>query len=126
MNDKIHIEDEAEVESPVRLIVDHYDAALKAIYRAHVAHERGDRITRGKAVSQALAILQELTQSLDPLPAPRLVRRLIELYLWTGQLLVEANVFDDGGNLAKAARILSTLRSGWSDLHDRMRSETRQ
>ncbi|HTT37449.1 MAG TPA: flagellar export chaperone FliS [Burkholderiales bacterium] len=103
--------------SPLRLVVMLYDGALKAIYTAKVAMERGEIAAKGSAISKAIAIIDEgLRPALDLDAGGELAANLMALYQYiTGRLLF-ANLKNDKASLDEAARLLSELRSAWEAL----------
>ena len=110
--------------SPLRLIVMLYDGALKAIYAAKVAMERGEIASKGSAISKAIAIIDEgLRPALDLDAGGEIAANLMALYQYVTGRLLYANLKNDRRALDEAARLLSELRSAWEMLEQRARPQ---
>jgi flagellar protein FliS len=108
-----YMEDEVLTAEPVRLIQLLYRGALDSITSARRHLKLGDIGARSRAVSKAMAIITELALSLDHKKGGDVSKNLAELYAYTQQLLIEANVKQSDPPLEEAERLLSTLLEGW-------------
>ncbi|MEB2344429.1 MAG: flagellar export chaperone FliS [Deltaproteobacteria bacterium] len=105
--------------SPVALLAQLYDAALRHVEAARRHHEAGRVRERGEAISRALAIVGELRSSLDFERGADLAPRLEELYVYASERLFEANQRNAVVELAAAASVLGPLRDAWHELAER-------
>lgn len=98
---------------PIELIQLLYRGALDAIAGARAAVDAGDIQTRSRLISKAMAILNELSTSLDHAREPELCRNLVELYDYMLRKLIEANIHQTGEPLVEVERLLAELLRGW-------------
>ena len=108
-----HLEDEILTANPVQLIQLLYRGALDSITSARRYLKLGDIRARSRAISKAMAIVTELSLSLDHTTGGDLSKNLAELYAYAEKLLIEANVEQSDPPVAEAERLLSTLLEGW-------------
>jgi flagellar protein FliS len=73
----------------------------------------GDIRARSRSVSKAMAIVTELSLSLNHTVGGDLSKNLAELYAYTEKLLIQGNQEQSDPPLAEAERLLSTLLEGW-------------
>jgi flagellar secretion chaperone FliS len=100
--------------SPHRLIVMLYQGARQAIARARMHLLQGNIAERGKAISNAISIIQSgLQQSLNLEVGGEVAARLDALYTYMGRRLLEANVHQDEQMLVEVDRLLATLEEAW-------------
>jgi flagellar protein FliS len=100
--------------SPHRLIVMLYQGARQAIARARMHLQQGNVAERGKAVSNAISIIQSgLQQSLNKEAGGEIAARLDALYTYMGRRLLEANVRQDEQMLVEVDQLLATLEEAW-------------
>jgi flagellar secretion chaperone FliS len=100
--------------SPHRLIVMLYQGARQAIARARMHLQQGNIPERGKAISNAISIIQSgLQQSLNLEVGGEVAARLDALYTYMGRRLLEANVQQDEQMLVEVDRLLATLEEAW-------------
>ena len=74
----------------------------------------GDIRARSRAISKAMAIVTELSQSLDMSAGGELSRNLAELYGYIAKLLIQANAEQCEAPLSEAERLLTTLLEAWN------------
>ena len=108
-----HLEDEILTANPVHLIQLLYRGALDSITSARRYLKLGDISARSRAISKAMAIVTELSLSLDHTTGGDLSKNLAELYAYAEKLLIQANREQSDPPLAEAQRLLSTLLEGW-------------
>jgi flagellar secretion chaperone FliS len=100
--------------SPHRLIVMLYQGARQAIARARMHLQQGNIAERGKAISNAISIIQSgLQQALNKEVGGEVAARLDALYTYMGRRLLEANVQQDEQMLVEVDRLLATLEEAW-------------
>lgn len=100
--------------SPLELVVLLYDGALASIARARDSAGTGDLVTKGAAVTKALAIVAHLQGTLDMEAGSEIAENLDRLYVFVTDRLIEFNVQGRAEALDEAARVLTTLRDAWS------------
>ena len=108
-----YVEDEILSASPLKLIQLLYRGALDAITSARRHLKSGDIRARSCAITRAMAIVTELSLSLDHTSGGDLSRNLGELYAYTEKLLIQANTEQSDAPLAEAERLLSALLEAW-------------
>jgi flagellar secretion chaperone FliS len=105
--------------SPVRLVAQMYDRALREIRSAREHHAAGRTRPRGLSVSKALAILGALRESLDLERGGEVARNLEALYVFAVDRLVHANMAGDADALASAQQVLEPIHAAWEELAQR-------
>lgn len=105
-----------ETASPVRIVVQLYDGALRFIRRAQGAMEQKDVRAKGEALRRAHAIVSELQSTLDTSQAPELCAELDRLYEFVLHGLTQASFGSDPAELEPALDVLSQLREAWHEL----------
>ncbi len=87
--------------SPAQLVVMLYDGIIRFVTEAQAALEVNDRARMGDRIGRALAIVDELTATLDHKFAPELADNLTAIYgfckrrLYEANLNLDAKAFDD-------------------------------
>ena len=116
-----YFDDEVLNANPVQLVQMMYRGALDSIASARRYLRLGNILSRSRAIGKALAIVIELSRSLDAERGGELSRSLAELYDYIQRLLVQANVEQRSQPLEEAERLLSTLAQAWGavDPHSR-------
>ena len=104
-----------ETASPVQVVVQLYDGALKFLRQAEEAIARGDAKTRGAVLTKAHAVVSELQSTLDNKHAPDLCNELDRLYEFVLHRITQAALSDDAP-LTPAINVLSQLRGAWAEL----------
>lgn len=100
--------------SPHQLILMLFDGAIKAV-RLAKGHLRDRQIARkGERIAHAIAILEELTASLNHDVGGELPSHLEALYAHMIGRLVEANLHNREDLLDEVARLLGELRDAWA------------
>lgn len=102
--------------SPAQIVVMLYDGILRFVAEAHAALEAGDRARTGDRIGRAIAVVDELTATLDPKFAPELVENLTALYGFAKRRLYEANVNLDAQCLADVKTAITPLRDGFAQI----------
>jgi len=102
--------------TPLELVQMLFDAAVESAIDARRHLAAGRIPERGRAVSKTVAILSELSKSLDHQAGGELSARLAALYDYIGRILLEANFRQQDDGLAEAETLLRTLRDGWSQM----------
>lgn len=107
------LDDEILTADPVRLTQMLYRGAVDSITTARRYLKLGDIRARSRAISKAMAIVTELSLSLNHTTGGDVSKNLAELYAYTEKLLIQANREQSDPPLAEAERLLSTLLEAW-------------
>ena len=100
---------------PMELVCLLYQHALDAVRDARQHLKGGDIAARGKAISKAVAILGELSSSLDHNAGGTISTNLDELYSFMSLRLTEANIRKQDAPLADVESLLNTLGQAWRE-----------
>ena len=98
---------------PMELIRLLYDGALRAIRNARVHLANNEIAERSRAISKAMAILTELSGSLDHAAGGEISRNLARLYNYMQERLLEANLHQADQPLAEVLDLLQVLAEAW-------------
>lgn len=101
--------------SPGQLTLALYDGVLGRIQQARIAFEMGRVADRGAAIAKALAILEELTSSLDKSQGD-VAQNLDDLYYFATRELLYSNLRADPLGLDRAERVLKEVRDAWAQI----------
>jgi len=104
-----------------RLIVLAYEGTIKFIKQARMGIEAGDIATKCEKLSRAVAILGELSSSLDKEKGGEVAVRLESLYTYMMTRLLEANIESDVDKLNEVLSLLVTLHEGWVEVAGKSR-----
>ena len=96
--------------SPLQVLVQLYDGALRFLRTAEQAIEAGKPADKGVALSKAHAIVSELQATLDDSQAPELCAQLHALYDFALDQITQANIHNDATPLPGVIKVLSELR----------------
>ena len=105
-----------ETASPVQLVVDLYQGAIRFVRQAEAFHAAKDPGSRGRVLGRAHAIVSELQATLDHDQAPELCEELDRLYDFVLHQITEANVKNDVSTLQPAIEVMEQLESAWAVL----------
>jgi flagellar protein FliS len=108
-----YLEEEVLAANPLQLVRLLYRGALDSITAARRHLRLGEIRSRSGAISKTMAIVTELSRSLDRQQSGELSHHLEELYSYVQSLLIEANVSQSDPPLAEAETLLSTLLEAW-------------
>ena len=107
------LDDDILTANPVQLVQLLYRGAVDSVTSARRYLRLGDIRARSRAISKAMAIVTELSLSLDHTTGGELSKNLADLYAYAEKLLVQANLEQSDPPLAEAERLLSTLLEAW-------------
>jgi flagellar protein FliS len=102
--------------SPVRLVVQLYDGAIRFMRAGQQAIVEGDVKRRGDTLGRAHAIIAELQSTLDPSSAPELCGELDRLYEYVSHQITSAHLQADSAALEPAISVMTELRGAWDEL----------
>lgn len=105
--------------SPVRLLVQLYDGAIRFMSQALEADREGDHATRGNRLRRAHAVVTELQVSLVSSHAPELCEELERLYEFVLYVITEGSMHGRMEKLPGAISVMRELRSAWAELANR-------
>jgi flagellar protein FliS len=111
-----YLESKVLAADPLELVCLLYSEAGDAIRRAQ-AHLAGGHIAeRSREITRALAILWQLSSSLDHARGGAVSRNLAGLYDYMQRRLLEANFRQQAAPLAEVEKLLATLLDGWKQI----------
>ena len=114
---KVGLETSVMAASPHKLIVMLFDGAKMAVNNALRSMQAGDIEAKGKAISKAMAIINDgLHASLDKTAGGKLAANLAALYDYMTQRLLTANLKNDPAMLQEVDSLLEQLRLGWIEI----------
>jgi len=102
--------------SPAQLVVMLYDGILRFTTEPHVALAAGDRARMGERIGRAIAIVDEMTATLDHKYAPELADNLTALYGFCKRRLYDANVKLDAQCLEDVKTAIVPLRDAFATI----------
>jgi flagellar protein FliS len=109
-----YFENELQETSPLRLVEILYCSALDAIASARRHLRAGDISARSRCITKAMAIITELSISLNREAGGEISRNLAGLYAYSEKLLIQANFEQREQPLEEVERLLSTLLEAWA------------
>lgn len=109
--------------SPAQLLIMFYDGALKFIARAEMALEAKNMEAKGTAINKAIAILAELSATLDHEVGGEIAANLEGLYDFMIRELSQFNLKNDPSKLPAVVNMLSGLRETWVQAIDVVQRE---
>ena len=114
---KVGLETNISSASPHALIVMLYDGALVAVLKALAHMKAGNIAEKGKAVSHAIAIIDNgLRASLDRDAGGQIAASLDSLYDYMSRQLLTANLQNKPEILEEVHRLLADLRGAWNQI----------
>lgn len=111
---KVSVETGVLAANPHKLIVMLFEGALVAVTTAAKQMAAGDIAAKGKAISKAIAIIEDgLRASLDRKAGGEIAANLDALYQYMTGRLVIANRDNDPAILEEVQRLLGELKGAW-------------
>jgi flagellar protein FliS len=111
-NYRMYLETEVHSADPIKQVCLLYGGAMEATRAARRHLKKREIRERSRQIMRALAILRELSRSLDP-RYEQISRPLRELYAYMQTRLLEANAKQIDAPLEEVEQLLSTLHEGW-------------
>ncbi|SFF33463.1 flagellar protein FliS [Fontimonas thermophila] len=102
-----------EAATPHKLVEMLYAGILERLITARGAIGHGDRQTKLRALSSALAIVEHLRLSLDHVSGGEIARNLDALYDYMGRRLLQANLHDDVDAIDELLDLTRRIKSAW-------------
>ena len=118
-----YFENQVNTASPEQLLIMLYNGAIRFVGEAEEAMANKKIAYRGERISKAIAILSELSATLDHEIGGEIAANLESLYDYMIRTLLAANVQDDASKLVEVREMLSGMRDTWLDAIDKVRSE---
>ncbi|MDP1902188.1 MAG: flagellar export chaperone FliS [Rubrivivax sp.] len=101
--------------SPHQLVALLFDGFFAAVHRARGAMRGADIPAKGRALSQAVSIVNEgLKAALDVKAGGKLAEDLSALYAYVGLRLTQANLRNDEAALDECLRLMKPLQEAWA------------
>ena len=101
--------------SPGEILLALYDGSIRFARQARVAIENKDPATKGEKIGSTMAIIAELSSTLDHGQAPDLCSQLERLYDYLLERLQEASLNMDVVALDEVIMHLEKLRGTWEE-----------
>ena len=98
-----------------QILLELYKVLLLRLEQAEEHLRVGNRAKTGSAISEALAIVSALSESLDRGSEARAVPLLDTLYRTVSDWLLEANLRQDASRIESSHRVLAVLKRGWDE-----------
>ena len=117
-----YFENQVKTASPEQILIMLYDGAIRFLREARAAMESGDRIGRLEKKSRAVAILTELSSTLDFEKGGEIAENLDGLYWYMIRELTRPNNGDDPEPMKVSEDILMDLRDGWVQAIEKKRA----
>jgi flagellar protein FliS len=98
-----------------RLVVQAYDATIRALKEVRRSISENDFSARTRNVDLAFELISELRKSLNPEQGGELALSLNALYEYFSRELVTANAYNDGDRLDPVINMMTDLRNTWEE-----------
>jgi len=102
--------------SPHRLIQMLFERFLQEVSLAKTLIERKDFGKKAAHIAKAHSIVVGLQTSLETDSGYEISDNLEALYVYVGELLLEANTRNDADKLDEAAQLIGQIKSGWDGI----------
>jgi flagellar secretion chaperone FliS len=99
-----------------KLVVMLFSGAISFLGKARMSIEKRDFYNKGKYITKAQNIVDELNFSLDMEKGEEIAQNLRSIYLFLTRYLSKANVKNDMEMLNRAISILETLKSAFDEI----------
>lgn len=103
-------------QTPGRLVIMLYEGAIRFLKQAVSELEAGKFAEKGRLISKAQAVIQELNVSLDMEAGGDAAQNLRKLYNFSARHLSEADLQKDPQRLRDVIGILEELLQGWKSI----------
>lgn len=101
--------------SPEQILMMLYDGAIRFSYQAIQAMESGDKRVQAERISKVMAIVSELSNTLDHKVGGEIATDLDALYGFMMRELTRANLQKDRAGLDTVVDLLTGLRETWGE-----------
>jgi flagellar secretion chaperone FliS len=103
-------------QSPLELVVMLYDGAIRFLNMAAEGMRQKDLQAKRQGMSNAMAIIGELQNTLNMQEGGEVAESLDRLYSYIISRLLDANLKRDPAPLEEAIRLLRPLRDAWAEI----------
>lgn len=115
---RAYLETQVTTTSQGQVLIMLYDGAIKFLNQAKERMEAKDYAGKGKLISSAIDVINELASSLNPEKGGDLAANLSELYFYCNKRLFMANSRMDPAGIDEVVKILSGIRSAYAQIID--------
>lgn len=109
-----------------KIVVMLFSGAITFLSKAQTFARKKDYVQKGKYISKAQSIIDELNYSLDMQKGMEIAKNLRSLYLFLSRYLVQANTKNDPEMIQRAIKILETLKSAFDEIVNNPKYEEAQ
>ncbi len=102
--------------TPIELVVLLYDAAISNLQKAQEHIATRDIAARTRCLNKAAAVITELQANLNFQAGGTIAPSLDRLYRYMRNSIVRANLHQDAGPLTESVRLLTSLRTAWTEI----------
>ena len=110
--------------SPTELIGLLYEGACRAVDLAVTMLRANDIMARGRAVTKAMAIVDELRATLRSGAYPEYASTMMRLYSYVQDRLLQAHTQRSEEELLEASRVLKQLSANWAEMMNQLSSRS--
>ncbi|CCH50585.1 flagellar export chaperone FliS [Pseudodesulfovibrio piezophilus] len=110
---RAYLATQVETTTQGELLIMLYDAAIKFLKRAKLEIDNKDFAKKGIYISKAMAIIHELSESLNKEKGGEITPRLAQLYMFCTSQLLKANIRLDKKMIDDVIKILDGIRSAY-------------
>lgn len=115
---RAYFETQVTTTSQGQILIMLYDGAIKFLTQAKERMEAKDYAGKGKLISSAIDVINELASSLNPEKGGDLAANLNELYFYCNKRLFMANSRMDPAGVDEVIKILGGIRSAYAQIVD--------
>jgi flagellar protein FliS len=109
-----------------KIVVMLFSGAISFLGKARMAIEKKDHFTKGKYITKAQNIIDELNFSLDMQKGQEISKNLRSIYVFLSRYLTTANIKSDPAMLDRVMQILETLKSAFEEIVNNPKYEDAQ
>lgn len=113
---RAYLTTQVETTTQGELLIMLYEAAIKFLKRAKMEIDNKDYAKKGIYISKAMAIIHELSESLNKEKGGEITPKLASLYQFCTSQLVKANIRMDTRMVDEVIKILDGLRSAYAQI----------
>lgn len=113
---RAYLATQVETTTQGELLIMLYEAAIKFLKRAKIEIGNKDYAKKGIYISKAMAIIHELSESLNKEKGGDITPRLAQLYMFCTSQLIKANIRMDTKMIDDVIKILDGIRSAYAQI----------
>ena len=110
--------------SGTKLVVMLYEGAIRFLNRGANDIRNRDLVSKGRSISQALAIIQHLQLTLDSQKGQDMARELDRIYTYTISRVLEGSTKLNVSAIEEAINVLSNLLPAWEEIAKREQEQS--